>query len=1107
MKPPISVLTMRAVLVALIAVCCLPAANVAKAEKVRPFVKMADIEISGVITSKEDGSPLPGASVLVKGNTTSGTTTDENGKFRLSVPENSTITVSFIGYLSQEIVLSGKTVFNVALESDHKLLNEVVVTALGVTREKKSLGYSIQEVKGAELTRSNEQNVLNSLSGKVAGVQITAGSGAVGSGSRIVLRGNNSFGNNQPLFVVDGVPVSNFSTNTTSSGAVDYGNAIAEIDPNNIASMSVLKGANAAALYGYQAANGVILITTKNGKGAGKGTSVSYSGGFSYEKPYILPKYQNSYGQGVYGEEYMWKKANNGQTYQDYATSTGFSYKDGLGNGINDGVDESWGPRLDAGLLIPQYNSPLDANGNRTATPWVSHPDNVKSFFQTGYTIDNSVAIATNSDKGDSRLSFGQQKQIGTIPNTDQKRYTIQLNTTQNVTKRLKTNALINYVRTENDNLVGQGYHANNPMQSIGGWFGRQVDMADLKEHYQETFSNGMPYNWNNNFHDNPYFNVNNNTHSRYKDRIFGNVSATYHFHDWLNAMARIGTDWSAEQRKELTYNKSNETLTSMADKTWGGGKFTESKYNINEINADLILTGHGNFSKDLSLSYTAGANYRNYNYNYSSLGASQLTVPDLFTISNAKGSPTTAMTTNKLRTNSVYAQASLGYKDYLFLDMTARNDWSSTLPKGNWSYFYPSASLSWVFTNVIPVNPDILSFGKLRGSWASVGNGGSPYQLQSSYIANSTAFDGVTLYSISSTLPPLNLKPEKAKSTEAGVELQFLNRRIGLEATYYNKITTNQIMQVNISGASGYSTMQLNAGEIQNKGVELQLNAGIIRNPEGFNWDISVNWAKNKSMVNKLYEDPTTHQKLEAYTITSVWGMTVDAIPGQAYGVMRGASFARDASTGAIIIGSNGLPTYNSTPTAVGNVMPDWVGGVTNSFTYKNFNFNFLLDMRKGGDVFSVTQWFGLQSGVIAPTVAGGIRENGLIVGQDVLKDEKVAMADGTPNTIRVGARDYFQSLWGGRETAIVDGSFIKLRQIELGYSLPAAFTSKYPWLKGAGISVFARNVALLYTHKSNVAHIDPETGFGVGNDGLGIEQYQIPSNRSIGVKLNVKF
>ena len=298
-----------------------------------------------------------------------------------------------------------------------------------------------------------------------------------------------------------------------------------------------------------------------------------------------------------------------------------------------------------------------------------------------------------------------------------------------------------------------------------------------------------------------------------------------------------------------------------------------------------------------------------------------------------------------------------------------------------------------------------------------------------------------------------------------------------------------------------------MNSGELENKGVEIQLNLGIIRKPEGFNWDMNVNWAKNSSKVNKLYEDPVTKQKLEAYNITSAWSLTVDAIPGQAYGVMRGNAFLRDEATNAIIIGSDGLPKYTSAPKVVGNVMPDWVGGITNSFSYKNVRLSFLLDMRKGGDVFSVTQWFGLQSGVLEPTVAGGIRENGLVVGQDVLKGEKVMLENGEPNNIRVGARDYFQSLWGGKETGIIDGSFIKLRQIELGYTLPSSLTNKVTWLKGAGLSFFAHNVALLYTHKSNVAHIDPETGFGVGNDGLGIEQYQIPSNRSIGVKLNVKF
>jgi TonB-linked SusC/RagA family outer membrane protein len=1054
----------------------------------------------------ESGAPVPGATVKFK-NKQGGTSSGDDGTFSLESAGKSTLIITAVGYTDKEVSITNQQTIDVILIRSTKQLDEVVVTALGMTRQKKALGYAIQEVKGAELTRSNEQNVLNSLSGKVAGVQVTSASGAVGSSSRIVLRGNNSFTNNQPLFVVDGVPVSNSSTGLGSGGAVDYGNAVAEIDPSNIASVSVLKGANAAALYGYQAGNGVILITTKNGKGLGKKFSLSYSGGFSFEKMYILPNYQNLYGQGFYGDEYSWQQSGGSGTYQQWAETVGFSYLDGLGNGINDGVDESWGPRLNAGLNIKQYNSPVGAGGIRTPTPWIAHPDNVKDFFQTGYTIDNSIALSTNSDKGHTRLSLSNQKQIGTVPNTDQKRYTLLLNTTQNFTDRLKATTLVNYVRTENDNLVGQGYNNFNPMQSIGGWFGRQVDMLDLKANYNKELDNGFPYNWNNNFHDNPFFNLNNSTHARIKDRVFGNATISYKLHKWATVMVRVGGDFSSEMRKEITLNKSNVTLTSMANKTWGGGRFTQRQFNSYSLNADLIFTGGGNLTRDISLNYTAGANYLDNVQKQTTLGANELTVPNLFTISNTKGTPITGMFDSHARSNGIFGQASVGYKDYLYLDLTARNDWNSSLPMGNWSYFYPSASLSWIFTNTFHIDASILSYGKLRTSWAKVGNGTSPYQLAATYSANATGFNGVSLYSLATTLPPINLLPETAKSIEIGTELQFAKGRFSLDATYYDKTTTNQIMRVNLSGSSGFTSMLLNAGEIQNKGVELQLGIGIIKSAtNGFEWDMNINWAKNSNEVNKLYEDPETHQKLTSYNITSAWSLTVDAIPGEAWGAMRGASFLRN-SDGAIIVGVDGLPKYNSTPSILGNITPDWVGGITNNLSYKNLHLNFLLDFRKGGDIFSVTQWFGYQSGVLAATAENGVRENGLIVGKDVLQNETVVKEDGSKNDIRVVAQDYFHSLWGGKETSLVDGSFIKLRQIELGFTFPSQMIRKLSWLQGAGISLFARNVALLHTSKSNVAHIDPETGFGVGNDGLGIEQYQIPSNRSIGIKLNLNF
>ncbi len=1059
--------------------------------------------ISGVVED-EKGVPLSGATVRVKG-AVKAVITLSKGSFHINAAQGDSLMISMIGFRTALLPAADNMIVKLLLSQDTQL-NDVVVTALGIKREKKSLGYAIQEVGGQELTKTNQQNMLNSLAGKAAGVQITASSGAVGSSSRIVLRGNNSFSSmgNGPLFVVDGVPVNNYASAVGANGSVDYGDALSEIDPSNIESVSILKGANAAALYGYQAANGVVLITTKNGKGAGKQYAVSYSGGYSFEKVYILPKYQNSYGQGLYGDEYSWKLNNEGLSYQDYASKYGFSYLDGLGDGVNDGTDESWGPRLDDGLLLKQYNSPPDADGNRTPTPWISHPDNTKDFFQTGFTMDNSVAFSTNSENSSTRIGLSNQRQVGTVPNTDQERYTVSLNSIQDIGRKLKINTVANYVRTENDNLVGQGYNSDNPLQSIGGWFGRQVDMKDLKAHYKETLDNGYPYNWNSNYHDNPYFSLYNNTHSRYKDRLYGNMSLSYKFNEWLNVMLRGGGDVSSETRKEIQFNGSNATLTGTG--SWSGGAFTDIQTNLYALNGDLIFTGSGNLLPKFSLSYTAGASYLDNSQKINTLGASELTVPNLFTIKNAAGVPKTDMFYSHARSNSLYGEASFGYDNYLYLDLTARNDWNSSLPMDNWSYFYPSASLSWIFTQNFHINQNILSYGKLRASWAKVGNGTSPYQLQSVYNANTSAFNGVTLYNLSETLPPLNLKPESSKSLELGAELKFLKDRISVDATYYYKITTNQIMQVDLSGSTGYTAMVLNAGEIQNKGIELQMSFGILRSERGLNWDMDINWSKNNNKVNKLYTDPTTGQALTSYTITSAWSLTIDAVPGQPFGTIRGAHFQHNAD-GAIVVGNDGLPEYNSTPEILGNITPDWIGGVNNKLSYRNFNFSFLIDSRKGGDIFSVTQWFGYQSGVLQATVQNGIRENGLVLGKDIMSNEKFEKEDRTSDDIRVRAQDYFHSLWGGKETGIVDGSFVKLREVEFGYSLPQSLMQKVHLVQGINISVFANNVALLHISKSNVAHIDPETGFGVGNDGLGIEQYQIPSNRSIGVKLNVKF
>jgi TonB-linked SusC/RagA family outer membrane protein len=1065
-------------------------------------------QINGTVKD-EKGAPLTSASVTING-TKLGTITDDGGHFSIAASSEDVLVITALNYQSLQVTVGEQNNIEVVLKPGNiSELNDVVVTALGIKREKRTLGYATQEVKGDDLTQTTQNNVLNSLSGRAAGVQITAASGAVGAGSRIVLRGNNSFGNNQPLIVVDGVPISNAATNVGAYGSVDYGSGVQDIDPNDIASINVLKGANAAALYGYRAGNGVILITTKSGKSSGnRGIGVSYTGGISFENPYILPKYQNKYGQGSNGGEYVWKRDHPDMTYQEYAEMYGFKYVDGAGNGVNDNTDESWGPHLDIGLMIPQYNSPVDADGNRTATPWISHPDNVKNYFATGHTIDNHISISTNSDKGSTRFSMGHQKQTGTIPNTDQTKYNFSINSIQNLTSRLTAEGVINYVHIHNGNLIGQGYNSYNPMQSIGNWFGRQVDMKDLKANYKKVNDDGSLYNWNSSYHNNPYaevYSVFNN--ARQKDRMFGYMSLSYEFSKWFNLKARAGDDWSTEFRKEIsTSQELNNWLAGI------NGTFIQREYHLNELNLDLLASGGDQIgSSDFSIHYNAGANYRDYTQKNSTIGAGDLTVPNLFTIANAKGSTTQTMYDYHLRSNSIFGQASIGYKNWLNLDLSARNDWNSSLPAASRSFFYPSASLSWIFSDALGINHGILNYGKLRASWAKVGNATDPYQVFPTYTPITYTFNGVSMYRYPASLPALVLEPEMAKSIEAGLELQFFQNRIGLDATYYDKKTSNQIMNVDISAAGGSSGLVVNAGEIENKGIGLQLHLGILRptTPNGLSWDMDVNFAKNKNMVNKLYTDPNTGEKLESFNITGAWGITVDAIPGQAFGVIRGDKMVRD-DNGNIVVDAEGLPTFESTQ-VLGNITPDWVGGVNNTFAYKNFHLGFLVDFRRGGDIYSVTDMFGGYTGVLAYTAEGNMREDGIILGKDYMTDKKFVKEDGTPNDIRASASDVFKKLTyanaGGSEFDVFSGSYIKLRQIEFGYTFPKSSLSKVDWLKGASLSLFSYNVALLKTSKGNKAHIDPETGFGVGNDGLGIEQGQIPSNRSIGLKLKLNF
>lgn len=1027
--------------------------------------------ITGRVTSAESGEPLSGVSVMITG-TSLGTATKADGSYSLAFDKaNAVIRFSFIGMESQEVSATAASVYNIILKAKGGSLGEVVVTALGVKREKKALGYAVQELKGGELNKTKDLNIVNSLSGKVAGIQVTNAGGGVGSSSRIIIRGNNSFGNNQPLFVVDGVPVMNDATSVSAGQGVDYGNGAADIDPNNVESVSVLKGANAAALYGSRAANGVILITTKKGLQKGK-LGVDFSSSLTFDNVYIMPKYQNEYGQGLYGSEQIWQRDHPEMSYQDYAKKYAYNYVDGRGSGVNDMLDESWGPRMDAGLKLDQYMG--------KDQPWISHPNNVKDFWQTGITSDNNIAVSSSGNKAAGRLSLSNLQVKGTIPNTDLSQNTVNFSGTLTPSDRLTAQVNVTYLQRKSDNLPSGQYTSSNPIFSIGGWTGRQVDMRLLKDNWRNNDALGQPYNWSQ-VADNPYLMIH-NTNAMDRVRMFGNFNLSYKIVDWLTAKAVVGTDNYSEQRKNIIQSRSKQSSS--------GGRFEQTNIRTNETNADFLFLADKQISTAFRIDGTLGTNYRNNKYNSMWLQASQLTVPDLYTIGNVKGTVGSSMFRSEKETQSIYGSANISYNDYLFLGITGRNDWSSALPASNRSYFYPSFNLGFVFTDGFQMHSSVLTYGKVRGSWAQVGNDTGPYSTTATYAAGGTPWNGVALYNYARQIPPLGLKPEITSSFEVGTELRFFGDRIGLDLSYYNMKTNNQIMSVGISKPTGFSSILINAGEIQNTGVELMLTGAVLKNTNGLNWDIAINWAKNKNKVNRLYPG------IESYDLGPANNVIVQAIPGEPFGQIKGGAYKRDGS-GNIIVDSKGVPMVVSGQT-LGNVLPDWTGGINNSFTYRNFNLSFLLDMRWGGDLFSYTIWHNQANGTLPNTTANNVRETGLIV--DGVKE------DGTKNDIRITAEDYFRGnyIWDLHENAIVNASYIKLRELTLNYRIPV---QKIKFLSSASIGFVGRNLALLYTHKSNIAHIDPETGMGTGNNGLGIEIYQLPPSRSLGLKLQLGF
>lgn len=1024
--------------------------------------------VQGTVVDAATQRPLAGAQVSVSGTSLS-VSTAADGRYQIgNVPAGrQVIRVSLLGFAVSEqtvtITAGAPVQVNFTLEQEALQLEELVVTALGIERDVRTVTTATQQIGGSQLTEVRNSNLVAALSGKLTGAHII-NSNTPGGSSRIVIRGATSLtGSNQPLFVVDGTPVSNAAGfgGTYGYNAIDYGNAISDINPDDIESISVLKGPNAAALYGSRAANGAVIITTKKGRGAGSG-QMEVSSQVTFTTPLRLPEYQNLYGQGSGGR---------------------YNYVDGRGGGEFDDNDESWGPRLDAGLKRVQFFS------NGDSVPWVSNPNNVRDFFQTGRRVDTKASFAASSEYSNIRLSIGRSDEDSHYPGFNQERTNLSIVGGTTFSDRLKANASVQYTGTETRNRVAQGYGAHNVMWQFM-WFGRQVDTRLLKE--RQYNEDGTQFNWNNNWNNNPYWTALVNRNEDERDRFLGTLSFEYQFTPWLTGLLRTGTDWSREQRRQLymagTIGRSD---------VGANGAFGEANIYRQETNTDFILTGSWRDLGDFSLTTHFGVGRRDNNYHDNSLYISDLVVPNLFTRANsAVDIPSMGDYRSRQRVNRVYGEAVVGFRNYLTLQLTGSNDWSSTLPEAHNSYFYPAISTGLILTDAFPaLRNNLLSYAKVRAGWAEVGNDAPPYQLVDPY-GSDVPFRGAPRLTASNTLRNANLKPERTSSWEIGTELGFLNDRLTLEVDYSQKATINQIMAVEISPMTGFGSRYVNAGKVSSRSFELGVNAVPLQLDNGLRWQVGAGFSRERGTVDELYGD------LETMVLGTYYNVSVEGRLGERLGNMYGRKYVRD-SQGNIVVGSNGVPLNNSNNPVelLGNYNPDWTGHLRNLLSYRGFDLGFLFHIRQGGVIYSQTANFGRRSGVLVESLVG--REEAADQRDYIFPGVKVVGTDTVPNDIPVTAFTFHRGVTGTSPIAeefTYDASFIKLREVSLSYELPRSITQRMR-LNGVRMALIGSNLWL----KTDVPHIDPETAFGAGNL-QGYEYGQIPSPRTFGFNISIR-
>lgn len=1049
--------------------------------------------VSGTVS--DESGKLPGVSVTIKGSTT-GTETDFDGKYTIQAKTGDVLVFRYLGYKSIEKKVSTSSEINVLMTEDASVLDEVVVTALGISKKEKAIGYAIQKVAGEKIDQAKEPNLVNALQGRVAGVQIQGSPSSLGGASRITIRGSNSFlGNNQPLFIVDGVPISNAEYSTSSQqrgfggGAYDYGNGASEIDPSNIASMSVLKGAAATAVYGSRGANGVILITTKKG-GAQKGMGISFDSSITMDNVRNLIPIQSTYGGGSI-----------------YNTASGFNefIQDGVAYlAPNYAKDGSWGPKFNPNTLVRHWDSWDPGSPNyKEVRPWVAPENSYETFFNTGVTFMNTLAFSGSNQKGTYRVAYTNLDQKGVIPEGELKRNTINLNSSYNLTDKLKSSVSFSYIKTDAENRNVTGYNNANPLQGFTQWWQSQLDVTRLQD--QQNTTQGNQYTWNPigittdsngqfqsfnsnpRYFDNPYWVRENNLQTDTKNRIFGNANLSYEITDELTLSTQFGTDLFQFSIREGVPFRSVD-----------GSRYAETERRFQETNMEVRLNYNKEINEDFTFNGFLGANrMRQFSKRITAQTNGGLVVDRFFNVGNSIDASLVDTFESQRGINSIFGSASFGWKDMLFLDLSARNDWSSTLPEKNSSYFYPSASLSWAVSEIESVKESgVINFAKVRASIAQAGNDADPYRLTDVYNPLTPNFGNNPMYSVPNSQQNPDLVNELTTEVEFGFLVKMLGNRLTIDAAYYDRTTDNQIFPVPVSAATGYTSRLLNAGKMKNSGLELQISGTPIQT-EDFSWNVGLNFTSQNNEVVELLKDENGESIVESINAGGTWAADLRIQEGLPYMALFGQNYIFD-DNGNRLVDANGNYQFTADREYLGSAIADYTGGFSTAFTYKNFTLSALFDFQVGGVIHSTSLQWSKYSGMHPETVAfngeDDTRANGMIL--------PGVKADGSPNDIRIDPQTYYQTYWRRAAPNVYDASFVKFRDVRLSYNVDAKLLAKLPF-NSLNVSVFGRNLGILY---SEVPFIDPQVITGAGN-AQGLENAQIPATSSFGINLSAKF